>query len=77
VRDTAPYPPLHGSIDEIQVIDATRKGNISRYINHSCNPNAETQKWFVDGFTRVGFFTTREVQPGEEISFDYKFERYG
>lgn len=26
------------------VIDATMRGNISRFINHSCDPNAVTQK---------------------------------
>lgn len=26
------------------IIDASVRGNISRFINHSCDPNAETQK---------------------------------
>ncbi|XP_031343380.1 histone-lysine N-methyltransferase SETD2-like isoform X2 [Photinus pyralis] len=59
------------------VIDATQKGNISRFINHSCDPNAETQKWTVNGELRIGFFSKRTIIAGEEITFDYQFQRYG
>ncbi|KAH8287219.1 hypothetical protein KR054_004600 [Drosophila jambulina] len=59
------------------IIDATSKGNISRFINHSCDPNAETQKWTVNGELRIGFFSVKPIQPGEEITFDYQYQRYG
>nr|XP_022901016.1 probable histone-lysine N-methyltransferase CG1716 [Onthophagus taurus] len=59
------------------VIDATQKGNISRFINHSCDPNAETQKWTVNGELRIGFYSKRTILAGEEITFDYQFQRYG
>ncbi|XP_030386646.1 probable histone-lysine N-methyltransferase CG1716 [Scaptodrosophila lebanonensis] len=59
------------------IIDATAKGNISRYINHSCDPNAETQKWTVNGELRIGFFSRKTIMPGEEITFDYQYQRYG
>ena len=65
------------ALSKDQFVDATLKGNISRFINHSCEPNAETQKWTVNGEIRVGFFTTKNIAAGEEICFDYKFERYG
>ncbi|XP_051166844.1 histone-lysine N-methyltransferase SETD2 isoform X2 [Leptopilina boulardi] len=60
-----------------QVIDATMKGNISRFINHSCDPNSETQKWTVNGELRIGFFNKKFIANGEEITFDYHFQRYG
>ncbi|CAG2123464.1 unnamed protein product, partial [Medioppia subpectinata] len=60
-----------------EIIDATVKGNITRFVNHSCDPNSETQKWTVNGELRIGFFTQRFVEAGEEITFDYQFQRYG
>lgn len=60
-----------------EIIDATVKGNLTRFINHSCEPNSETQKWTVNGDLRIGFFTMRNLVAGEEITFDYQFQRYG
>ncbi|XP_033101978.1 uncharacterized protein LOC117105068 isoform X2 [Anneissia japonica] len=60
-----------------EIIDATKRGNTSRFINHSCAPNCETQKWTVNGALRVGFFTSKPLKMGEELTFDYQFEVYG
>ncbi|XP_022104946.1 uncharacterized protein LOC110986919 isoform X2 [Acanthaster planci] len=60
-----------------EIIDATIKGNMSRFINHSCDPNCETQKWTVNGQIRVGFFTKKFIAAGTELTFDYQFEQYG
>lgn len=54
-------------------IDATRKGNVSRFLNHSCNPNAKIQKWTVNGELRIGFFTIRNIRKGDEVTIDYQF----
>ncbi|XP_020881932.1 putative histone-lysine N-methyltransferase ASHH4 isoform X2 [Arabidopsis lyrata subsp. lyrata] len=59
------------------VIDATHKGNKSRYINHSCNPNTEMQKWIIDGETRIGIFATRFINKGEQLTYDYQFVQFG
>jgi hypothetical protein len=48
-------------------IDGSPRSNISRYFNHSCNPNAETY----DVRHRVFIRTLRNIKPGEEIVYDY------
>uniref|UniRef100_A0A0D3H4Z8 SET domain-containing protein n=1 Tax=Oryza barthii TaxID=65489 RepID=A0A0D3H4Z8_9ORYZ len=64
-------------VDFNMVIDATNKGNMSRFINHSCEPNTEMQKWTVEGETRVGIFALRDIKTGEELTYDYKFVQFG
>ena len=63
------------SIANGEVIDATRRGNLSRFLNHSCNPNCETQKWQVGGELCIGIFALRDVDANTELTFDYHFER--
>lgn len=48
-----------------RIIDAGPKGNYSRFMNHSCQPNCETQKWTVNGDTRVGLFAVCDIPAGE------------
>ncbi|AQK53525.1 Histone-lysine N-methyltransferase ASHR3 [Zea mays] len=53
-------------------IDATFKGNVSRFLNHSCEPNCKLEKWQVDGETRVGVFASRSIEVGEPLTYDYR-----
>ena len=63
-------------LDGDHVVDASRKGNDSRLINHSCDPNLETQKWTVNGESRIGLFAIRPITKGEELTFNYQFETF-
>ncbi|KXS11000.1 SET domain-containing protein [Gonapodya prolifera JEL478] len=65
------------SLTPYEVIDATKRGSLARFINHSCSPNATTHKWIVNGRFRIGIFTTKFIARGEELTFDYQFQRYG
>lgn len=58
-----------------EVIDACDKGNLGRFINHSCDPNCRTEKWMVNGEVCIGLFAIRDIKKGEEITFDYNYVR--
>lgn len=58
-------------VDENTCIDAGRNHNEARYINHSCDPNCESE--VEDG--RVFIDAIKDIQPGEELFFDYSYER--
>ncbi|EED20348.1 SET domain protein [Talaromyces stipitatus ATCC 10500] len=62
-------------IDENAVIDATKRGGIARFINHSCTPNCTAKIIRVDGSKRIVIYALRDISKDEELTYDYKFER--
>uniref|UniRef100_A0A8C9SWD9 Histone-lysine N-methyltransferase, H3 lysine-36 specific n=1 Tax=Scleropages formosus TaxID=113540 RepID=A0A8C9SWD9_SCLFO len=62
------------TLDKDRIIDAGPKGNQARFMNHSCKPNCETQKWTVNGDTRVGLFALVDIPAGMELTFNYNLE---
>ena len=54
-------------------IDGSARTNTARYVNHSCQPNAETT---VSNRRRVWIWALRSIKPGEEITYDYGQEYF-
>ena len=65
------------TLSSSETIDAAERGNAGRFLNHSCQPNCETQKWMVNGELCIGIHALEDIAKDEELTFDYNFERYG
>jgi len=51
-------------------IDAAVGGNISRYINHSCDPNCVA---WIEG-QHIWIDAERDIKKGEELAYDYEYD---
>lgn len=86
--DLAPYraqalrifgPTLAERLFEIGnalVVDGSRKGNYTRWINHSCDPNCVSiniSSRATDGvlYNTIGFVAIRRIEAFTELTFDY------
>jgi histone-lysine N-methyltransferase SUV39H len=58
-------------------IDATFKCGVARFLNHSCAPNLRQYCVWADTLSlalpRIAFFATRDIEPLEELTFDYSY----
>ncbi|XP_061114678.1 histone-lysine N-methyltransferase SUV39H1-A isoform X2 [Conger conger] len=65
-------------VEDVYTVDAAHYGNISHFVNHSCNPNLQVYNVFIDNLDerlpRIAFFSTRPIRAGEELTFDYKMQ---
>jgi SET domain-containing protein len=66
--DSVPYHTLLFTVEDDLLVDGGVRGNLSRYINHSCDPNCAS----VIEERRIYIDSIREILPGEELTFDYR-----
>lgn len=62
--------------DEALTLDATRYGNVSRFVNHRCgDPNLLLRPVQIDTrdthYYHVAFFASRDIAKNEELTWDY------
>jgi len=60
-------------IDQDSVVDATKCGSLSRFINHSCEPNCYAKIIMIEGEKKIVIYSKQPIASGEEITYDYKF----
>ncbi|KAL6759487.1 hypothetical protein V8C86DRAFT_2573324 [Haematococcus lacustris] len=62
-------------LNEQWVLDARYRGNKMRCANHSAQPNCKVRILQVDGDHRVAIFANKNIAPGEELFYDYRYDR--
>uniref|UniRef100_A0A8C2IWM2 SET domain containing 1B, histone lysine methyltransferase b n=1 Tax=Cyprinus carpio TaxID=7962 RepID=A0A8C2IWM2_CYPCA len=60
-------------VDQDTIIDATKCGNLARFINHSCNPNCYAKIISVEAQKKIVIYSRQPIGVNEEITYDYKF----
>ena len=64
-------------IDDNTVIDATKKGGIARFINHSCTPNCTAKIIKVEGSNRIVIYALRDIgQSKQSPPFSFQPNKY-
>jgi SET domain-containing protein len=63
------------TLDKKTVVDGaiSSGGGDASYINHSCDPNCEA----IITNKRIYIHAKRTIEPGEELAYDYQYERTG
>nr|CAB98195.1 heterochromatin protein [Clytus arietis] len=65
----------YNSRDNPYTVDAAKYGNVSHFINHSCDPNLGVYAVWINcsdpNLPKLALFALREIERDEEVTFDY------
>ena len=61
------------TLDDDTLIDAAVRGNNTRFINHSCDPNCKS----VTENGHIYFEAIKDISRGTELTYDYRLTREG
>ncbi|MEM9081079.1 MAG: SET domain-containing protein-lysine N-methyltransferase [Verrucomicrobiota bacterium] len=62
------------TLNEKWDLDGSVEWNTARLINHSCEPNCEAYTETEGKEDRIVIYALRDIEKGEELSFDYGFD---
>lgn len=61
--------------DDVYVVDGRRYGSVTRFMNHSCDPNSKmlsvSHNHADENVFEMAFFALKEIPPYTELTFDY------
>ncbi|XP_030243588.1 histone-lysine N-methyltransferase SETMAR isoform X1 [Drosophila navojoa] len=65
----------HSKTRLITIVDPSKRGNIGRYLNHSCQPNCKILPVRTNcPIPKIGIFAKRDIFANEELCFHYAGE---
>lgn len=62
-------------VDGDLVVDATKKGNLGRLINHCCSPNCTAKIITINGEKKIVIYAKVTIELGDEVTYDYHFPK--
>ncbi|CAL8310863.1 unnamed protein product [Arctogadus glacialis] len=60
-------------VDHDTIIDATKCGNLARFINHCCTPSCYAKVITIESQKKIVIYSKQAIAVNEEITYDYKF----
>lgn len=65
-------------VNKMYTTDAKKYGNVSKFINHSCDPNLRVQIVFHNShdlrFPLISFYSSMHILAGTELTWDYGYK---